>query len=272
MSVVEVDAQRVRRDFHCCVDLFDLVFRFLQEWRWERQRSRCRLLRSRTGRGRGGWAGGRGYRCGRFGRRLDGGFGWRRWRRRGRGKGWQLLLGFDGLDRLDHAGHDPPQVRRRILERVGEGDSRQIARLSANGAHLRARHFSFELDHLFAEPELHRSCRVHRQTIEVLDLRADQTQLGNLSFRRIDGAVDRRLERNAFSIALLFVGLFHERIGFYNVPMQRIGLVFLSLVLASPAFAQSDDVSAARAVFEANINAIRQKNLDAYLSYYLHSP
>jgi imidazolonepropionase-like amidohydrolase len=54
--------------------------------------------------------------------------------------------------------------------------------------------------------------------------------------------------------------------------MQRIGLALLSLLLASPLFAQSDDIAAARAVFEANINAIRQKNLDAYLSYYLHSP
>jgi imidazolonepropionase-like amidohydrolase len=35
---------------------------------------------------------------------------------------------------------------------------------------------------------------------------------------------------------------------------------------------ESPDVQAARTIFEANINAIRQRNLDAYLSYYLHSP
>ena len=54
--------------------------------------------------------------------------------------------------------------------------------------------------------------------------------------------------------------------------MQRTGIVFLAIFLASPAFAQSADIAGARAVFEANIDAIRQKNLDAYLSYYLHSP
>ena len=54
--------------------------------------------------------------------------------------------------------------------------------------------------------------------------------------------------------------------------MHRIGIIALTIVLASSASAQTDDVAAARAVFEANINAIRQKNLDAYLSYYLHSP
>ena len=44
------------------------------------------------------------------------------------------------------------------------------------------------------------------------------------------------------------------------------------LMLALPAFAQSDDVAAARAVFDVNVNAIKQRNLDAYLSCYLHSP
>ncbi|MEA2329775.1 MAG: hypothetical protein QOE68_4734, partial [Thermoanaerobaculia bacterium] len=39
-------------------------------------------------------------------------------------------------------------------------------------------------------------------------------------------------------------------------------------LLAAPA----DDVAAARAAFEGNINAIRQRNREAYLSYYLHSP
>lgn len=52
--------------------------------------------------------------------------------------------------------------------------------------------------------------------------------------------------------------------------MQRIGIVLLAIAL--PAFAQNDDMAAARAVFDANINAIRQQNRDAYLSYYLHSP
>lgn len=42
--------------------------------------------------------------------------------------------------------------------------------------------------------------------------------------------------------------------------------------MALPAFAQSDDIAGARAVFDANINAIKQQNRDAYLSCYLHSP
>ena len=46
----------------------------------------------------------------------------------------------------------------------------------------------------------------------------------------------------------------------------------LTLLIAASSLAQSDDIAGARAVFEANINAIRQKNRDAYLSYYLHSP
>src|SRR5438128_2917070 len=54
--------------------------------------------------------------------------------------------------------------------------------------------------------------------------------------------------------------------------MQRIGTILLTALLACSALAQSDDIAAARAVFDANINAIRQRNLDAYLSYYLHSP
>jgi len=54
--------------------------------------------------------------------------------------------------------------------------------------------------------------------------------------------------------------------------MQRIGTILLTALLACSALAQSDDIARARAVFEANINAIRQRNLDAYLSYYLHSP
>ncbi len=54
--------------------------------------------------------------------------------------------------------------------------------------------------------------------------------------------------------------------------MQRIGIFALTLLIASSAFAQNDDIAGARAVFEGNINAIRQKNRDAYLSFYLHSP
>src|SRR5260370_35235751 len=52
--------------------------------------------------------------------------------------------------------------------------------------------------------------------------------------------------------------------------MQRIAIVLLMMAL--PAFAQTADIAGARAVFDANVNAIKQKNLDAYLSYYLHSP
>src|SRR4029077_18052662 len=54
--------------------------------------------------------------------------------------------------------------------------------------------------------------------------------------------------------------------------MQRIAIFSLPLLITSSAFAQSDDIAGARAVFEADINAIRQKNRDTYLSYYLHSP
>jgi len=47
----------------------------------------------------------------------------------------------------------------------------------------------------------------------------------------------------------------------------------LFLLMAAPLIAApADDVAAARVVFEANITAIRQRNRDAYLSYYLHSP
>ena len=52
--------------------------------------------------------------------------------------------------------------------------------------------------------------------------------------------------------------------------MQRIAVLLLTI--ATSAFAQSADIAGARAVFDANVNAIKQKNLDAYLSYYLHSP
>lgn len=53
--------------------------------------------------------------------------------------------------------------------------------------------------------------------------------------------------------------------------MKAAILLFL-LITAPLLAAAADDVTAARAVFEANINAIRQRNRDEYLSYYLHSP
>lgn len=54
--------------------------------------------------------------------------------------------------------------------------------------------------------------------------------------------------------------------------MQRIGIFALALLTAATAIGQSADIAGARAVFEANLKAIQEKNLDAYLSYYLHSP
>ncbi|HLJ74960.1 MAG TPA: amidohydrolase family protein [Thermoanaerobaculia bacterium] len=54
--------------------------------------------------------------------------------------------------------------------------------------------------------------------------------------------------------------------------MQRIGIFALTLLTVVAAFGQGDDIAGARAVFEANLKAIQEKNLDAYLSYYLHSP
>ncbi len=53
--------------------------------------------------------------------------------------------------------------------------------------------------------------------------------------------------------------------------MRRIAILALLVAGMGSAARAQDDVAAARAVFEANINAIRQKDLDAYLSYYLHS-
>ncbi|MGA8807516.1 MAG: amidohydrolase family protein [Thermoanaerobaculia bacterium] len=55
--------------------------------------------------------------------------------------------------------------------------------------------------------------------------------------------------------------------------MRKTLAILLFLLTATPLMAApADDVAAARAVFDANINAIRQRNRDAYLSYYLHSP
>jgi imidazolonepropionase-like amidohydrolase len=53
---------------------------------------------------------------------------------------------------------------------------------------------------------------------------------------------------------------------------MRIKLAALILTIATPLFSSpASDVSAARAVFDANIAAIRQRNREVYLSYYLHS-
>src|SRR5260370_15451242 len=52
--------------------------------------------------------------------------------------------------------------------------------------------------------------------------------------------------------------------------MQRIAIG--RRVAGLPGVGQTGDIAGARAVFDANVNAIKQKNLDAYLSYYLHSP
>ena len=55
--------------------------------------------------------------------------------------------------------------------------------------------------------------------------------------------------------------------------MRKTLATLLFLLIATPLIAApADDVAAARAVFEANINAIRERNRDAYLSYYLHAP
>src|SRR6266498_3143910 len=51
--------------------------------------------------------------------------------------------------------------------------------------------------------------------------------------------------------------------------MRIAGIVLL--ICAASAGAQTSDVAEARKVFEANLDAIRQKNIDKYLSYYLHS-
>ena len=48
-----------------------------------------------------------------------------------------------------------------------------------------------------------------------------------------------------------------------------IGVVIFSL--SASVFAQQDDIAAARSVFEANIAAIRMRDREKYLTYYLHS-
>jgi imidazolonepropionase-like amidohydrolase len=58
---------------------------------------------------------------------------------------------------------------------------------------------------------------------------------------------------------------------FYNAVMRR-KLAVLLFTITTPLFAaQADDLSSARAAFDANVNAIRQHNRDAYLACYLHS-
>ena len=55
--------------------------------------------------------------------------------------------------------------------------------------------------------------------------------------------------------------------------MRKTLATLLFLLIATPLIAApADDIAAARALFEANIKAIRERNRDAYLSYYLHAP
>jgi imidazolonepropionase-like amidohydrolase len=55
--------------------------------------------------------------------------------------------------------------------------------------------------------------------------------------------------------------------------MRKTLATLLFLLTTAPLIAApADDIAAARAVFEANIKAIRERNRDAYLSYYLHAP
>ena len=53
--------------------------------------------------------------------------------------------------------------------------------------------------------------------------------------------------------------------------MRRFALTLAFLLISTGLRAQSDDIAGARAVFEANIQAIRDQNRPKYLSYYLHS-
>ena len=53
--------------------------------------------------------------------------------------------------------------------------------------------------------------------------------------------------------------------------MRSIAVGITIFFLAFSAAAQQDDIQAARAVFEGNLNAIREHNRETYLSYYLHS-
>jgi imidazolonepropionase-like amidohydrolase len=53
--------------------------------------------------------------------------------------------------------------------------------------------------------------------------------------------------------------------------MRRLMAGCIALMTSFPVLAQQDDLRAARAVFEGNIEAIRQKDRPKYLTYYLHS-
>lgn len=53
---------------------------------------------------------------------------------------------------------------------------------------------------------------------------------------------------------------------------MRTKLAVLLLMIATPILAApADDIAAARALFDSNVNAIRQRNREAYLACYLHS-
>ncbi|HEV8435296.1 MAG TPA: hypothetical protein VGR95_17945, partial [Thermoanaerobaculia bacterium] len=48
--------------------------------------------------------------------------------------------------------------------------------------------------------------------------------------------------------------------------------VICAVLCAFPLFAQDADLTAARALFERNLNAIRTRDRDTYLQSYLHAP
>jgi len=54
--------------------------------------------------------------------------------------------------------------------------------------------------------------------------------------------------------------------------MRKLEVVLAILCAASTVSAEEPEVTAARAVFEQNIGAIRQRDRDRYLSLYLHDP
>jgi len=73
---------------------------------------------------------------------------------------------------------------------------------------------------------------------------------------------------------LVYVDGYSPVCRFYNSVMRipRSGILAVLFCVAVPLFAApADDIAAARAVFDANLNAIRQRNRDAYLGCYLHS-
>src|SRR5438094_1439608 len=52
---------------------------------------------------------------------------------------------------------------------------------------------------------------------------------------------------------------------------MRSFVIAVTVLLATSITAQENDIQAARAVFATNLNAIRERNLEKYLSCYLHS-